>query len=227
MVDRQLRVLAEATDQIATEPAAALARECRDDRSRRPARRSRSARAAVYGSGCTTCPCASMPSPRRTLSARRSRRSASSCSSSSLCGETIRKLAGLCAARLRMRSSSSSERTVWFAITSTFASPTPCSAVTTTCAHGQPTRRAPDLADDVAPQPARLLRAVGRDDDLVDRRLELGERVLHGLHGPRLDDEALCRAHRTRAAPSASARDAGPRRPGACPRTRRNPGSAR
>ena len=38
-----------------------------------------------------------------------------------------------------------------------------------------------DVADDVAAHPARALRAVRRDDDLVDRRLELRERVLHGL----------------------------------------------
>ncbi len=48
-----------------------------------------------------------------------------------------------------------------------------------------------DVLDDVAPQPAGALGAVRRDDDLVDRRLELGERVLDRLHRAGLDDEAL------------------------------------
>ena len=52
--------------------------------------------AAAYGSGCAIWPCASMPAPRSSASARRSRRSASGCplGRRSLCGATIRKLAG-------------------------------------------------------------------------------------------------------------------------------------
>ena len=51
--------------------------------------------AAVYGSGCATWPCASIPSERSVESASRSRRSASGCSaaSGSLCGLTIRNVA--------------------------------------------------------------------------------------------------------------------------------------
>ena len=53
--------------------------------------------------------------------------------------------------------------------------------------------RARDLADDVAAQPARALGRVGRDDDLVRRRLELRERVLRRLQRCRVDDEPLRR----------------------------------
>src|SRR6476646_4630923 len=75
--------------------------------------------AAVCGSGWTICPCALIPSLRSSVRARRSLRSASPCSSVSACGATIRNAAFPCAARFRMRSSSSSESTVWFATTST------------------------------------------------------------------------------------------------------------
>ena len=65
--------------------------------------------AAVNGSGWTIWPCASMPSPRSSVSARRRRRSASvsSSPSRSACGATIRKLAGPSLARVRIRASSS------------------------------------------------------------------------------------------------------------------------
>src|SRR5262249_11867084 len=93
--------------------------------------------AAVYGSGCATWPCASMPASRSSVSAARSRRSACGCDPwpGSLCGLISRKLAGDRAARARIRSSSCSPTTVSFAITRTFRSPLAvCS--TTTCSTG-------------------------------------------------------------------------------------------
>ena len=50
-----------------------------------------------------------------------------------------------------------------------------------------------DVLDDVPAHPPGALGRVRRDDDLVDRRLELRERVLRRLHRPGLDDEALRR----------------------------------
>src|SRR3569623_1882345 len=49
--------------------------------------------------------------------------------------------------------------------------------------------RALDLGDDVAAHPARALRGVGGDDDLVDPRLERRERVPGRLHRPAVRDE--------------------------------------
>src|SRR5262245_50357758 len=94
--------------------------------------------AAVYGSGWATCPCASIPRPRSSASTRRSRRSASGCDpcSGSLCGEMIRKPAGLREARSRIRSRSASPITVSFAITRTLAGPSSSSRSTTTCSTG-------------------------------------------------------------------------------------------
>ena len=71
-------VLAQPLDQVAAQPARALAGEGRDEDS---STRSSwiTCSVAVYGSGCVTWPCASMPSARSVASARRSRRSASGC----------------------------------------------------------------------------------------------------------------------------------------------------
>ena len=57
---------------------------------------------------------------------------------------------------------------------------------------GDAARALADAVDDVPPQPARLLLRDGwRDDDLVDRRLELGERVADSVDRIGLDDEAV------------------------------------
>ena len=45
--------------------------------------------------------------------------------------------------------------------------------------------------DDVPPHPPRLLHRVRRHDDLVDRRLELRDRVANRGHGISLDDEPV------------------------------------
>src|SRR5919201_6079261 len=50
-----------------------------------------------------------------------------------------------------------------------------------------------DPVDDVLPQPPGLLLWMRGDDDLVDRRLELGERVAHGRHRVGLDHETVGR----------------------------------
>ena len=144
----------------------------------------------------------------------------------SLCGATIRKLPALrgalrgCgrAARPRGRSGSRS--------TSTFVSSSG-SRSTMTCLTGMPLRGALDLLDDVAAHPARPLGAVRRDDDLVDLRLELCERILRPPAPGRSRRRSPAPARPPRAAPSASGRDAGRPRRAACPRRRRSPGSAR
>ena len=61
-----------------------------------------------------------------------------------------------------------------------------------------------------------------RHDDLVDGRLELGQRVAHRGHRIGLDDEPVRRGSPPRAAPTACGRAGGRRRPGACPRRRRS-----
>ena len=68
---------------------------------------------------------------------------------------------------------------------------------------GDAARAFADAIDDVLAEPARLLLRVGREDDLVDRGLELSERVAHRRHGIGLDDEpvrgdALVPEHRER-----------------------------
>ena len=52
---------------------------------------------------------------------------------------------------------------------------------------------AADAIDDVAPHPAGALLGMGRDDDLVRRRLELAERVADRVDRVGLDDETVGR----------------------------------
>src|SRR5438067_1284960 len=93
---------------------------------------------AVYGSGWAICPWASRPSDRSRVTARSRRFSASSYEPpASPCGDRMRKLAGPCCARARIRSSSSSPSTVWLATTSTFAGPCSLARSTTTCSNGR------------------------------------------------------------------------------------------
>ena len=66
--------------------------------------------------------------------------------------------------------------------------------------------------DDVAAQPAGALLGMGRDDDLVDLRLELRERVAHRVDRVGLDDEAVRPRCRRRAAASSVWSSRRPRR---------------
>src|SRR5205814_4396057 len=59
--------------------------------------------------------------------------------------------------------------------------------------HGHGARGRADPVEDAAAQPARLLLGMGRDEELVDGRLELRERVANRSRGIRLDDVAVGR----------------------------------
>ena len=151
--------------------------------------------AAVYGSGWAICPWASIPAPRSAESARRRRRSASGCPAicGSLCGHMIMKLAGERAARSLIFAISGSPSTVSFAITSTFASPPSSLRSTTTCSTGiEPATFSIRSTTWRRIHPERDSGCV-ETMMLVDRRLELGERVADGVHRVGLDDEPVGR----------------------------------
>ena len=171
--------------------------------------------AAVYGSGCAIWPCASMPAPRSAASVRRRRRSASGCPAvcRSLCGaddqearrRPRRALLDLREQRLvRDRLVRDHEHVRLAALLA--------SRSTTTCSTGMAPGDLLDPLDDVLAASSRTRLGVGRDDDLVHRRLELGERVAHRVHRVGLDDEAVRRDPRSRGAGPASCR-AGAARP--------------
>ena len=196
----------------------------------------RSSRDGVHRRACTdrgARPGRARRCPRRaaSASARRSRRSASGCARLRRVALRRRRSGSSPAtarARSRIRSSSGSPTTVSFATTSTFASPpSPRARSTTTCSTGQARRPPCGSARRrcARSQPDRCSR-VRRDDDLVDRRLELGERVAHRVDRVGLDDEAVRGDARLAQQRRASGRAAGRPRRGACPRRRRSPRAA-
>ena len=186
--------------------------------------------AAVYGSGCAIWPCASMPSPRSTASARRSRRSASGCSrlAGSLCGQMIRKLAGERAWRARGSGRAAARRRPSRSRPRARSPRRPRpSRSTTTCSTGTAARaRRGSRSTTFRRSQPDFCSRVRRDDDLVGRRLELRERVAHRVDRIGVDDEPvrgdprLAQLRERPVEPPA----AQPR--GACPRRRRSPRAA-
>ena len=180
---------------------------------------------AVYGSGWTTCPCASIPSSAAARARAGDAGRIGALGGAVDCGATIRKLAGPCAPPSRMRSRSSFEMTVSFATTRTFFS---CSASSPaiTCCDGTAPAALRDVLDDVAAHPAGTLLGVGRDDDLVRRGSSCVSASFAACTGScrRRTPAPDARAAKER---RVSSRAGGRPRRGACRRRRRSRGAAR
>src|SRR5204862_3773254 len=96
-------------------------------------------------------------------------------------------------ARPRIRSSSGLPTTVSFATTSTFFFAALAGQVDDDVLDRPRLDGLADLVDEVAAEPAGARLRVRRHDDLVRRRLELGEGVADGVDGVGVDDEPVRR----------------------------------
>ena len=182
--------------------------------------------AAVYGSGCTTWPCASMPSPRSSVSARRRRRSASVV----LLAVALRRDDQEARRALRGARADPLEQLVGddglvrdHEHVRLAARVALDDDVLDRDAAGDPL----DVPDHVPPHPAGALPRRGSRR----RSRRPSARAARARPSPpapaRSRRRSPARRDPPRAAPSASSRAAGRPRRGACPRRRRSPGSAR
>ena len=193
MLDRQAGVLAQPLDEVAAQPAALLARERRDDDLVDAlvvdGLQRRGVRVGVHDLAVRVDALAAQLASARGAAGGRPPRARSS----SLCGATIRKLAGALRRPLADRGRAArrddglvrDHEHVRLAAALGAASTTTCS---TGMAAGERARSRSTTLRRIQPERSARVR---RDDDLVDRRLELRERVLHRLHRAGLDDEAL------------------------------------
>ena len=229
VLDRQARLAAQPADEVAAQPARALARERGDDDLVDPLVAGTACAAAVNGSGCAIWPCASIPAPRSSASAR------------------AQPALGLGVARLARVALRADEQEAGRRLRRALADRAQQRlADDGLVRHHEHVRLAPGLARRGrsrrarrAATPAALRiwstrfrriqpeRCCGCVETITSSGSSCAMRVAQGVHRIGVDDEPVRGDARRPAAPRACGRAGGPRRRGACPRRRRSPRAAR